>query len=100
MEQFDFDEIIARRGSGSYKWDTSESGDVLPMWVADMDFMTAPCVIEALHRRVSHGVFGYTKVGDDYYDALTRWFSRRHGWHIDRNDVIYTSGVCLPSLRL
>lgn len=93
MEQFDFDEIIARRGSGSYKWDMPERGDVLPMWVADMDFMTAPCVIEALHRRVSHGVFGYTKVGDDYYDALTRWFSRRHGWHIDRNDVIYTSGV-------
>lgn len=88
-----FDEIINRRGTGSYKWDTPEADDVLPMWVADMDFRTAPCVIEALRRRVEHGVFGYTKVGDDYYGALTSWFSRRHGWTINRADVIYTSGV-------
>lgn len=88
-----FDEMINRRGTGSYKWDTPEADDVLPMWVADMDFRTAPCVIEALRRRVEHGVFGYTKVGDDYYEALTSWFSRRHGWTINRDDVIYTSGV-------
>lgn len=93
MERFDFDEIVDRRGTGSYKWDTPSKGDILPMWVADMDFRTAPCVIDALRRRVEHGVFGYTKVGDDYYDALTGWFSRRHGWNIDRGDVIYTSGV-------
>lgn len=88
-----FDEMINRRGTGSYKWDTPQADDVLPMWVADMDFRTAPCVIEALRRRVEHGVFGYTKVGDDYYKALTSWFSRRHGWTINRDDVIYTSGV-------
>lgn len=63
------------------------------MWVADMDFRTAPCIIEALRRRVEHGVFGYTKVGTDYYDALTGWFGRRHGWEINPGDVIYTSGV-------
>ena len=93
MEHFDFDEIVCRRGTGSYKWDTPPAGDILPMWVADMDFRTAPCIIEALRRRVEHGVFGYTKVGTDYYDALTGWFGRRHGWEINPGDVIYTSGV-------
>lgn len=89
----EFDRIIERRGTGSYKWDTPEADDILPMWVADMDFRTAPCIIEALRNRVEHGVFGYTKVGADYYDALTSWFSRKHSWVIDREDVIYTSGV-------
>lgn len=93
MEHFDFDEIVCRRGTGSYKWDTPQADDILPMWVADMDFRTAPCIIEALRRRVEHGVFGYTKVGADYYDALTGWFRRRHGWEINPDDVIYTSGV-------
>ena len=93
MEHFDFDEIVCRKGTGSYKWDTPQADDILPMWVADMDFRTAPCIIEALRRRVEHGVFGYTKVGADYYDALTGWFRRRHGWEINPGDVIYTSGV-------
>lgn len=93
MEHFDFDEIVCRRRTGSYKWDTPQADDILPMWVADMDFRTAPCIIEALRRRVQHGVFGYTKVGADYYDALTGWFRRRHGWDINPDDVIYTSGV-------
>lgn len=92
-----FDKIVNRRHTGSYKWDTPAAGDVLPMWVADMDFMTAPCIIEALQRRVSHGVFGYTKVGKEYYDALTGWFSRRHAWDINPDHVIYTSGV-IPAI--
>ncbi len=86
-----FDEVVDRRESGSYKWD-SDPG-VLPMWVADMDFRTAPVIEAALQRRVAHGVFGYTLVGEEYYDALTSWFSRRHGYDIDRRMVIYTSGV-------
>lgn len=89
---FDFDSIVDRRDSGSYKWDSSDA-DVLPMWVADMDFRTAPCIIEALRRRVNHGVFGYTHVGDDYYSAIINWFKRRHGWNIAREWFIYTSGV-------
>lgn len=63
------------------------------MWVADMDFHTAPCVIEALRRRVDHGIFGYTLVTDAYYEALTAWFAGRHGFTFGRGDVIYTSGV-------
>lgn len=87
----------SRRGSGSYKWDSEPTADVIPLWVADMDFLAAPVVIEALHRRVDHGVFGYTLVGDDYYSALSDWFGRRHGFAIARQSVIYTSGV-VPAL--
>lgn len=93
MVSFDFDEIVPRRGSGSYKWDTPEGDDVLPMWVADMDFRTAPAIVEALERRVAHGVFGYTLVPDEYYQAAIDWFDHRHGWRFERDWVIYTSGV-------
>lgn len=82
-----------RRGSGSYKWDDTDSQDIIPLWVADMDFQTAPCIIDALQRRVKHGVFGYTLVGQEYYDALCGWFSNRHGYEIDRRQVIYVPGV-------
>ena len=88
-----FDLAPDRRGSGSYKWDSVPEPDMIPLWVADMDFKTAPCVIEALARRVDHGVFGYTLVDDSYYEALTGWFASRHGYNIDSRMVIYTSGV-------
>ncbi len=91
--KYDFDEIVPRRGTNSYKWDSAKDADVLPMWVADMDFRTAPAVIDALQKRVAHGIFGYTRVPDEYYDAVTSWFARRHGWTIDREWMIYTSGV-------
>lgn len=94
--KYDFDEIIPRRGSNSYKWDTAEE-EVLPMWVADMDFRTAPTIIETLHKRVEHGIFGYTKVPSAYYEAITHWFTRRHSWPIEREWIIYTSGV-VPAL--
>lgn len=90
---FDFDTPVDRRGSGSYKWDSASQQDVIPLWVADMDFPTAPVIIDALRRRVDHGVFGYVKVSDDYYDALISWNRHRHGWTINRDMVIYTSGV-------
>lgn len=90
--KYDFDKTIDRRATNSYKWDSAPDG-VLPMWVADMDFRTAPAIIDALQKRVAHGIFGYTRVPDAYYDAVTSWFSRRHGWDIDREWIIYTSGV-------
>ena len=90
--KYDFDKTIDRRATNSYKWDSAPGG-VLPMWVADMDFRTAPAIIDALQKRVAHGIFGYTRVPDAYYDAVTSWFSRRHGWDIDREWIIYTSGV-------
>lgn len=87
-----FDEIIDRRGTDSYKWDTTAAG-VTPMWVADMDFRTAPCIIEALKRRVEHGIFGYTTVPQLYYRAIHTWFEQRHGWNMNTNNIIYTPGV-------
>lgn len=93
---YDFDKIINRRGTLSYKWDSVTDG-VLPMWVADMDFQTCPAIIEALHKRIDNGCFGYTLVPDEYYDAVVGWFEKRHGWHIDKEKMIYTSGV-VPAL--
>ena len=93
MARFDFDEIVDRRGTDCLKWDGGEVDGVLPMWVADMDFRTAPCVTEALRKRVDHGVFGYEHVPDSYYGAVINWFGRRHGWRMRREWMIYTSGV-------
>ena len=92
-----FDKITPRRATNSYKWDTAHNDDVLPMWVADMDFRTAPAVVEALRKRVEHGIFGYTKVPPAYYEAITDWFARRHGWQIEKDWIIYPSGV-VPAL--
>lgn len=97
MTDYHFDEFISRRDTNSYKWDSTSDADVLPLWVADMDFRTAPEIIEALHRRVEHGIFGYTKVPAAYYEAVVNWFGRRHGWQIKREWIIYTSGV-VPAL--
>lgn len=95
--KYDFDKQISRRHTDSYKWDSASDADVLPMWVADMDFQTAPEIIDALRRRVDHGIFGYTRVPDSYYDAVISWFARRHNWQIHREWIIYTSGV-VPAL--
>ena len=75
------------------KWDEVSDNDTIPMWVADMDFETAPCIMQALQERLQHGCFGYTFVPESYYDATIQWFHRRHGWAIDRSSFIYTSGV-------
>ena len=93
MRMYDFDQLLNRRGSHSVKWDEPEQEGVIPMCVADMDFMAAPAIQEALRKRVEHGVFGYTLVPDDYYDAIVNWFGRYHHWTIDRQDIIYTTGV-------
>ncbi len=82
-----------RRGTNSYKWDSATADDIIPLWVADMDFETYPAITEALQRRVSHGIFGYTRVPDSYYEAVCQWFDKQHGWTINRSDIIYTSGV-------
>ena len=95
--KYNFDEIIPRRDTGSYKWDTDDDDDVVPMWVADMDFRTAPAVIEALQKRVQHGIFGYTKVPDAFFDAVTGWFERRHGFRFQKDRFLYTTGV-VPAL--
>lgn len=91
--EYDFSRPTERRGTDSYKWDSAPETDIIPLWVADMDFETFPCITEALQRRVAHGIFGYTRVPEAYYEAVCRWFGKHHGWHINREDIIYTSGV-------
>ena len=95
--RYNFDERVPRRDTLSYKWDSAADADTLPMWVADMDFRVAPAIVEALRKRVEHGIFGYTRVPDAYYEAVINWFRRRHGWEIRRDWMIYTSGV-VPAL--
>lgn len=91
--EYDFSRPTERRGTDSYKWDSAPETDIIPLWVADMDFETFPAITEALQRRVAHGIFGYTRVPEAYYEAVCNWFGKRHGWHINRKDIIYTSGV-------
>ena len=91
--KYDYDKIIPRRGTNSVKWDVAKEDGVIPMWVADMDFQAAPCIRQALKERMDHGVFGYTLVPNSYYESIISWFDRRHQWHIERDWIIYTSGV-------
>ncbi|MCH5231896.1 MAG: pyridoxal phosphate-dependent aminotransferase [Muribaculaceae bacterium] len=88
-----FDTPINRRHTNSSKWDRLAMENVIPLWVADMDFKTAPCIIEALRQRVDHGIFGYTLVPNEYYKATVDWFSVRHNWKFEPSDIIYTTGV-------
>ena len=99
---YDFDTIIPRRGTNSIKWDArppfdADTEGVIPLWVADMDFKAAPFIIDVLRKRVEHGVFGYVCVPDSYYEAVCRWFSGRHGWKVEKDWIIYTTGV-VPAL--
>ncbi len=91
--KYDFDKQIPRRGTNCCKWDSATRDNVLPMWVADMDFQTAPAIVDALRQRVEHGIYGYTHVPDSYYEAVVNWFDRRHAWRMDRQWIIYTIGV-------
>lgn len=95
--KFHFDEPIDRRGTSCVKWDESPSADVIPMWVADMDFPVAPAIHEAIKKRAEHSIFGYTIVEEDYYEAVISWFLRRHQWTIQREEILYTTGV-IPAM--
>lgn len=88
---YDFDTVVNRRNTNSLKWDVPERE--LPMWVADMDFKTAPEIRETLKKRVEHGVFGYSIIPDEWYEAYTGWWKRRHGFTIKKEWLIFTTGV-------
>ena len=91
--RYNFDELIERRGTNCVKWDESPSPEVIPLWVADMDFRVAPAIQKALQQRVKHGVFGYNIVPESYYEAVISWFHRRHQWDIQRSWILYTTAV-------
>lgn len=88
-----FDKPTQRRGTDCVKWDEATDPEIFPMWVADMDFETAPCVAEAIQRRAAHPIYGYSLVPETFYTAIREWNRSRHGWDIDRQWIQYTSGV-------
>lgn len=93
----DFDTVPNRRGTNCFKYDFArEMGmpeDVLPLWVADMDFPTAPAVLERLHALAEYGIFGYTGVKDAYFSAVHNWYAQRFGWETQRSWLVTTPGV-------
>lgn len=97
--KYNFDEIVDRHGSNSVKWDYWKDCELIPMWVADMDFKAAPFIIDAVQKRVSHGVFGYTWVPERYYQSVIDWFAKRRGWKIEREWIKYVSGI-VPALSI
>ena len=90
-----FDKIVNRRGTGSLKWDVGDNE--LPMWVADMDFPTAPCVTQAVVQKAKSGVFGYQIVPDEWYNAIINWWKTRHSFAIDKDWLCFATGV-VPAL--
>ena len=95
--QYNFDEIIDRRGTGSLKWHYSD--DTIPLWVADMDFKAAPPVLDSVQRVVDHGILGYTKPTDTLYDAIINWHGSRYGLQLTKDKILFSPGV-VPSLAL
>ena len=89
--KYDFDEMIDRSKTDSLKWDIADGE--LPMWVADMDFKTAPEITEAIIKRAEHGVFGYSVVPDEWYDAYIGWWKNRHGIEYSKNELIFSTGI-------
>ncbi len=97
MKRYDFDQIIDRHGSGSVKYDdlksTFGSDDLIPMWIADMDFAVCPEITEALRKRISHPIYGYAAPAESYWTSITDWLEHRHGFRTDRQEITYIPGV-------
>ncbi len=90
---FDFDTVPARLGTDSQKWQKYAGRDILPLWVADMDFKSPPAVIEALHRRVDHGIFGYARPVPSTVEAIVTALQQRYGWTIDSAWLVWLPGL-------
>ena len=103
-KNWNFDEVIIREDSKAIKWDQEfmkeyfKVGDLLPLWVADMDFRAPKALLDALKKRVEHGIFGYTHPGESYKKAVINWFQRKHNWTIDKDWLIYAPGV-VPAIQ-
>ena len=95
--EYNFNTIIDRHGTNCIKTDLAvvrgKPADVLPLWVADMDFPTSPAILEALHQKVNHGIFGYSCLDENFYNALAKWMETEHNFKIERRDVVTTPGV-------
>ncbi|MDK2867026.1 MAG: cysteine-S-conjugate beta-lyase [Clostridiales bacterium] len=97
--QYQFDKIIDRKNTNSVKWEPNVlkmmfgDEDMLPMWVADMDFKCPDPVVEALVKRAEHGIYGYADIDESYYEAIVDWNARRNKWQLDKSWIVFTPGV-------
>ena len=96
-KNLNFDEVIERRNTDSLKFDFAERRgkpkDVLPLWVADMDFPTSSRILDEMQKRVAHGIFGYTETLDDYYGIVADWLYEHHGMEVKHNWIVKTPGI-------
>lgn len=104
MSKYNFDEMTVRRGTSCVKWDAPSpagpiSENVIPMWVADMDFKAAPAIQEAVRKRAEQGIFGYTHVPDSYFESSINWWQRRRGWHTRKDWYIPIDGI-VPGMSI
>lgn len=99
--KYNFDEIIRREKTDSVKYDQRKqlfgTEDVIPLWIADMDFRTPDFIVEAIRRRAAHEIYGYTFVPESFYESIQSWMKKRHGWEVPREWILYCPGV-VPSL--
>ena len=95
--KFDFDKVVDRHGTKCLKYDFAKergrSDDMLPLWVADMDFPTAPGIQKSLSDAVAHGIYGYSEGKDDYFQAAAGWYEKHFGWKVEKEWLIKTPGV-------
>ena len=96
--KYNFDKVIDRYQTNSYKWDKGAK-DLLPMWVADMDFEVPKPIKEAMIKKAEHGIYGYTLAPDSYYDAIINWEKKRHGWQIKKEWIMFSPGV-VPGINM
>lgn len=100
--RYNFDEIIDRHDTASEKWDFLKENfgyeDLLPLWVADLDFKSPKPIIDSLVARAEHGVYGYTHLAESYYDSVIGWYARRYKWEIPRDWIVFSPGV-IPAIR-
>ena len=109
MGKYNFDKVVERRGTNSTKWDCDVRtrvegidypvGELLPLWVADMDFEAAPEIRDALAEKVKHGIFGYTLMPDSCYDAIIEWEEKRHGWKMEKEWLTFVPGA-VPAVHM
>ncbi len=97
MSQYNFDQVIERHGSGAIKYDALQErygkSNLIPLWVADMDFVTPPFIVEALRKRMEHPIFGYTEIPNDYLPTIAQWVESHHGWKVDIDWITYIPGI-------
>ncbi len=102
--KYDFDAVYDRRGTQSFKWDYNGhyfgNPDVLPFWVADMDFPCAQPIVAALQERVKHRVYGYTERSPSFSDAITAWLEKRHGWTVDKDWLVFCPPGIIPAIDI